>query len=150
LQPVEYLQVAEKAANFIKDKLYDESSKRLHHSYRNGPAKAPGFLDDYAFLINGLLDLYEYGGKIEWLLWAVQLQVIQARETYLLNSLMLHFMSIASYFAIITNTPRMNFCWTKKEGPISTLPEKTLLSFCVLKKTMMVQNPLETRWQRLT
>ncbi|KAM0841007.1 hypothetical protein ACQ4PT_059295 [Festuca glaucescens] len=75
--PVEYLQVAEKAANFIKDKLYDASSKRLHHSYRNGPAKAPGFLDDYAFLINGLLDLYEYGGKIEWLLWAVQLQVIQ-------------------------------------------------------------------------
>ncbi|VAH68526.1 unnamed protein product [Triticum turgidum subsp. durum] len=59
--PVEYLQVAEKAANFIKEKLYDASSKRLHHSYRNGPAKAPGFLDDYAFLINALLDLYEYG-----------------------------------------------------------------------------------------
>lgn len=75
--PVEYLEVAEKAANFIKEKLYDASSKRLHHSYRNGPAKAPGFLDDYAFLINGLLDLYEYGGKLEWLLWAVQLQTIQ-------------------------------------------------------------------------
>ena len=82
LQPVEYLQVAEKAANFIKEKLYDASSKRLHHSYRNGPAKAPGFLDDYAFLINALLDLYEYGGKIEWLLWAVELQVIQASETH--------------------------------------------------------------------
>lgn len=78
LQPVEYLEVAEKAANFIKVKLYDASSKRLHHSYRNGPSKAPGFLDDYAFLINGLLDLYEFGGKIEWLLWAVQLQVTQA------------------------------------------------------------------------
>ncbi|WVZ67498.1 hypothetical protein U9M48_016566 [Paspalum notatum var. saurae] len=71
--PVEYLQVAEKAANFIKEKLYDASSKRLHHSYRNGPSKAPGFLDDYAFLINGLLDLYEFGGKIEWLLWADEL-----------------------------------------------------------------------------
>ncbi|VAH84437.1 unnamed protein product [Triticum turgidum subsp. durum] len=59
--PVEYLQVAEKAANFIKEKLYDANTKRLQHSYRNGPAKAPGFLDDYAFLINGLLDLYEYG-----------------------------------------------------------------------------------------
>ncbi|OEL17781.1 Spermatogenesis-associated protein 20 [Dichanthelium oligosanthes] len=72
--PVEYLEVAEKAANFIKLNLYDASSKRLHHSYRNGPSKAPGFLDDYAFLINGLLDLYEFGGKIEWLLWAIQLQ----------------------------------------------------------------------------
>ncbi|CAL4959548.1 unnamed protein product [Urochloa decumbens] len=75
--PVEYLEVAEKAANFIKEKLYDASSKRLHHSYRNGPSKAPGFLDDYAFLINGLLDLYEFGGNIGWLLWAVQLQVTQ-------------------------------------------------------------------------
>lgn len=95
MQPVEYLQVAEKAANFIKEKLYDASSKRLHHSYRNGPAKAPGFLDDYAFLINGLLDLYEYGGKIEWLLWAVELQVIQASETHLLNASMLYFTPLA-------------------------------------------------------
>uniref|UniRef100_A0A0E0CCP6 Spermatogenesis-associated protein 20-like TRX domain-containing protein n=1 Tax=Oryza meridionalis TaxID=40149 RepID=A0A0E0CCP6_9ORYZ len=72
--PEEYLGVAEKAAHFIKEKLYDGSSNRLNHSYRNGPAKAPGFLDDYAFLINGLLDLYEYGGKIEWLMWATHLQ----------------------------------------------------------------------------
>uniref|UniRef100_A0A0E0N7B9 Spermatogenesis-associated protein 20-like TRX domain-containing protein n=1 Tax=Oryza rufipogon TaxID=4529 RepID=A0A0E0N7B9_ORYRU len=72
--PEEYLGVAEKAARFIKEKLYDSSSNRLNHSYRNGPAKAPGFLDDYAFLINGLLDLYEYGGKIEWLMWAAHLQ----------------------------------------------------------------------------
>jgi uncharacterized protein YyaL (SSP411 family) len=82
LQPVEYLETAENAANFIKEKLYDASSKRLHHSYRNGPSKAPGFLDDYAFLISGLLDLYEFGGKIEWLLWAVQLQVTQASQLY--------------------------------------------------------------------
>ncbi|XP_006645291.1 spermatogenesis-associated protein 20 isoform X2 [Oryza brachyantha] len=75
--PEEYLGVAEKAARFIKEKLYDASSNRLNHSYRNGPAKAPGFLDDYAFLISGLLDLYEYGGKIEWLMWAAQLQIIQ-------------------------------------------------------------------------
>ncbi|KAG8054003.1 hypothetical protein GUJ93_ZPchr0001g29937 [Zizania palustris] len=75
--PSEYLGVAEKAACFIKEKLYDASSNRLNHSYRNGPAKVPGFLDDYAFLINGLLDLYEYGGKMEWLMWAAQLQAIQ-------------------------------------------------------------------------
>lgn len=29
-----------------------------------------------------LLDLYEFGGKIEWLLWAVQLQVTQASQLY--------------------------------------------------------------------
>ena len=71
LQLVEYLPVSEKASNFIKEKLYDTSSKRLHHSYPNDPANAPGFLHDYAFLINVLLDLYQYGGKIEWLMYAL-------------------------------------------------------------------------------
>ena len=71
MQLVEYLPVSEKASNFIKEKLYDTSSKRLHHSYPNDPANAPGFLHDYAFLINGLLDLYQYGGKIEWLMYAL-------------------------------------------------------------------------------
>jgi uncharacterized protein YyaL (SSP411 family) len=33
-----------------------------------------GFSDDYALLISGLLDLYEAGGGLSWLQWAVQLQ----------------------------------------------------------------------------
>ncbi|XP_072960415.1 uncharacterized protein [Typha angustifolia] len=75
--PREYLEVAEKAASFIKNRLYDMNTQRLQHSYRKGPSKAPGFLDDYAFLISGLLDLFEYGGKIDWLSWAIQLQSTQ-------------------------------------------------------------------------
>ncbi|KAI4341702.1 hypothetical protein MLD38_026394 [Melastoma candidum] len=75
--PSEYLEVAERAASFIKRQLYDENTQRLHHSFRKGPAKAPGFLDDYAFLVAGLLDLYEAGGAIQWLAWAVQLQDTQ-------------------------------------------------------------------------
>lgn len=77
-QPSEYLEVAEKASAFIRTHLYDEHSHRLTHSFRNGPSKAPGFLDDYAFLISGLLDLYESGGSIKWLKWAVDLQATQA------------------------------------------------------------------------
>ncbi|CAA7398446.1 unnamed protein product [Spirodela intermedia] len=75
--PSEYLEVAEKASAFIRTHLYDEHSHRLTHSFRNGPSKAPGFLDDYAFLIAGLLDLYEFGGAIKWLKWAVDLQATQ-------------------------------------------------------------------------
>lgn len=70
--------MAEKAAYFIRSHLYDEEMKRLQHSFRNGPSKAPGFLDDYAFLISGLLDLYECGGSIKWLEWAAELQGTQA------------------------------------------------------------------------
>lgn len=80
LQPNEYLGVAEKAASFIKSKLYDSSIHRLQHSFRNGPSKAPGFLDDYAFLISGLLDLYEFGGRTDWLSWAIELQATQASK----------------------------------------------------------------------
>lgn len=75
--PSTYLEVAEKAAFFIKNSLYDEQTCRLQHSFRNGPSKAPGFLDDYAFLISGLLDLYECGGTTEWLSWAIELQATQ-------------------------------------------------------------------------
>ncbi|KAG6508448.1 hypothetical protein ZIOFF_033822 [Zingiber officinale] len=71
--PNEYLEVAEKAVSFIKSKLYDSTIHRLQHSFRNGPSKAPGFLDDYAFLISGLLDLYEFGGRTDWLSWAIEL-----------------------------------------------------------------------------
>lgn len=75
--PNDYLEVAEKAAFFIKSKLYDVNTKRLQHSFRNGPSSAPGFLDDYAFLISALLDLYECGGRISWLTWAIELQATQ-------------------------------------------------------------------------
>ncbi|WZZ11892.1 hypothetical protein YC2023_104981 [Brassica napus] len=81
-QPEEYIDVAEKAALFIRTNLYDEQSHRLQHSYRKGPSKAPAFLDDYAFLISGLLDLYENGGGINWLKWAIELQETQD-ELYL-------------------------------------------------------------------
>lgn len=82
LQPEDYIDVAEKAALFIRGNLYDEQSHRLQHSYRKGPSKAPAFLDDYAFLITGLLDLYENGGGIDWLKWAIELQEIQASEIF--------------------------------------------------------------------
>ncbi|XP_024965667.1 spermatogenesis-associated protein 20 isoform X1 [Cynara cardunculus var. scolymus] len=75
--PEDYMQVAKRALSFIKENLYDQQSRRLQHSFRNGPSKAPGFLDDYAFLISGLLDVYEYGGEISWLSWALELQETQ-------------------------------------------------------------------------
>ncbi|TYG44937.1 hypothetical protein ES288_D11G134700v1 [Gossypium darwinii] len=75
--PKEYMEVAEKAANFIRRHLYNEQTRRLQHSFRNGPSNAPGFLDDYAFLISGLLDLYEFGGSTDWLVWATELQDMQ-------------------------------------------------------------------------
>ncbi|EMD34674.1 hypothetical protein CERSUDRAFT_86096 [Gelatoporia subvermispora B] len=67
------LQLAEDSATFIRQRLYDESTGELRRSYREGPGPT-GQADDYAFLIQGLLDLYEASGKEEYALWAIRLQ----------------------------------------------------------------------------
>jgi len=69
-----YLTMGKKAASFIRNKLFNSTTNTLIRNYRSGPSNIRGFADDYAFLINGLLDLYEASAEIEWLSWAVQLQ----------------------------------------------------------------------------
>jgi hypothetical protein len=54
----DYLVAAERAADFIMEALRDKSG-RLLHRFRDGEAAIPAILDDYAFLIWGLLELYE-------------------------------------------------------------------------------------------
>ncbi len=39
-----------------------------------GKSTTEGFADDYAFMIEGLLDLFEASQEIVWLEWACQLQ----------------------------------------------------------------------------
>ncbi len=69
-----YEKAATAAATFLRAKLYDAKDRRLKRRYRDGEAAVDGFLDDYAFLIQGLLDLYETSFDVKWLSWAVELQ----------------------------------------------------------------------------
>jgi len=70
----EYLTVATRAAEFIARELYDASTGTLFRSWREGRSSIGGFAEDYAYLIQGLLDLYEAGFEIRWLQWAGKLQ----------------------------------------------------------------------------
>ena len=74
-----YLEIATRSANFVRTKLYDPSRKILYRSYREGRSNIEGFADDYAMVIQGLLDLYEASFDVEWLKFAIQLQEIQDR-----------------------------------------------------------------------
>ena len=74
-----YLEAAARAAKFIRANLYDDKSKLLFRSYRDGRSKVEGFADDYAFVIQGLIDLYEASFDIEWLKFALELQETQDR-----------------------------------------------------------------------
>ncbi|MGA1874785.1 MAG: thioredoxin domain-containing protein [bacterium] len=58
LGELRYQERAEKAAQFILQNLMDRSG-RLLHRYRDKEPAISGMLPDYAFFINGLLDLYE-------------------------------------------------------------------------------------------
>ncbi|MFX1445680.1 MAG: thioredoxin domain-containing protein, partial [Promethearchaeota archaeon] len=53
-----YLKAAEKATKFILTNLR-KPNDRLLHRYRNGSKEFDAYLDDYAFFIWGLLELYE-------------------------------------------------------------------------------------------
>jgi uncharacterized protein YyaL (SSP411 family) len=77
----EFIAAALKAASFIKENLYDGSTKVLYRIWREGRGDTEGFADDYAFLIEGLIDLYEATFDEKWLRWADDLQ----RMYYLLR-----------------------------------------------------------------
>lgn len=66
LQKPEYAKAAEAAANFIWDKLRREDG-RLLARYRDGESAIPAYVDDYAFLIWGLSELYEATGQAVYL-----------------------------------------------------------------------------------
>ena len=69
-----YKKAAEKAATFILNNLIKE--KKLYRSFKDGQTKLKAYLDDYAFLIAGLIDLYEIAGDIRWLKEAILLDKI--------------------------------------------------------------------------
>jgi uncharacterized protein YyaL (SSP411 family) len=60
-----YVAAAARAATFILDHMRPQG--RLARSFKDGRPGPAGFLDDYAFVVAGLLDLYEAGGERRFL-----------------------------------------------------------------------------------
>ena len=72
LNEPEYAKAAGQAADFILKNLR-QSNSRLLHRYRDGEALLPAYLDDYAFLVWGLIELYEATFKAGYLQQALKL-----------------------------------------------------------------------------
>ncbi|MCZ7603014.1 MAG: thioredoxin domain-containing protein [Melioribacteraceae bacterium] len=72
---ISYTKAALKANGFIENHLTDQEGK-LMHRYRDGEAKLTATLDDYAFNIWGLLELYESTFDLQCLAKAIQLNEI--------------------------------------------------------------------------
>jgi len=71
----QYLDAATRAASFIKRTLWSEAG--LLRRYRDGEAAIDAYAEDYAYLIWGLLELFQASGQAEWLDWALALQARQ-------------------------------------------------------------------------
>lgn len=76
------MDAARKAAFFIRKDMYNESSKTLKRVWREGTGETQAFADDYAFFIEGLIDLYEATAEQEWLEWADTLQSKCPKSVY--------------------------------------------------------------------
>jgi len=71
LDKPEYSAMAVTAANFILHEMWNDD--RLLHTYRDGQARIPGYLDDYAYLGRGLLELEAATKNGRWGLAAEQI-----------------------------------------------------------------------------
>jgi len=78
LNDKKYLQAAREAAAFILKELFVDGE--LKRRYREADVRFDACLDDYAFLIEGLLHLYESDFNEDWLLWARKLQELQDKK----------------------------------------------------------------------
>jgi hypothetical protein len=68
------------ALSFVRERLWDEGSRRLTRRWKDGDAKVTGYLEDYAFLGRGALDLYQATGEVEHLKFAVDLARVVTEE----------------------------------------------------------------------
>ncbi len=71
-----YRAAAVRAAEFIERELFDAKRGVLYRNFRDGRGANEGFAEDYAYLIGGLIDLYEATFDARWLRWAEGLQQV--------------------------------------------------------------------------
>ncbi|PSP21277.1 hypothetical protein BRC61_06290 [Halobacteriales archaeon QH_10_65_19] len=68
------------ALEFCRDRLWDADAGRLQRRYTDGVTKIDGYLEDYAFLGRGALDLFQATGEVEHLAFALDLARAIERE----------------------------------------------------------------------
>jgi uncharacterized protein YyaL (SSP411 family) len=71
---IRFLNAARRAAEFVRAQLWDPARSVLLRRYRKGEAGIEGYAEDYAYLIFGLLQLFQADGDPRWLEWAQSLQ----------------------------------------------------------------------------
>jgi len=66
-----YLDVAKKSIDFFESNF--EKNHILHRTFKNGKPKLNGYLDDYAYMANASIDMFENTSDPKYLLFAINL-----------------------------------------------------------------------------
>jgi len=69
-----YLEAARRAAAFLRERMWHAGTRTLLRRYRDGHAEIEAYAEDYAYLIFGLLELFQADADPIWLEWAIALQ----------------------------------------------------------------------------
>jgi hypothetical protein len=135
-----YSEAAGRAADFILAHMRDDKG-HLYHRYRDGEAAVPGFLDDYAFFIWGLIELYEATFDAKYLDVALELNTL----------LVQHFWDTeqGGFFRIADDAETLLV--RRKEAYDGALPSGNSVSMMnLLRLARMTANPeLETKAVRI-
>jgi uncharacterized protein len=69
-----YLEAARRAESFIRGKMWNAASRTLLRRYRDGHADIDAYAEDYAYLIFGLVELFQADADASRLEWILALQ----------------------------------------------------------------------------
>jgi len=112
-----YLSAAQRGAQFVLKNLLRKDG-RLHRRFHSGEAKYDGVLDDYSYLIAGLLDLHEADGDEAWFQQAVALQTVV--DTHFKDPAGGYFMT-ADYAEVLIARERPDYDGARPSGNSVTL-----------------------------
>ena len=69
-----YIEAARRAAAFLREQMWHAGTRTLLRRYRDGHAEIDAYAEDYAYLVFGLLELFQADADPVWLEWAIALQ----------------------------------------------------------------------------
>jgi uncharacterized protein YyaL (SSP411 family) len=118
-----YLDAARKAVEFIEKNLLREDG-RLLHTWRHRRAKVDAYLDDYTYLANGLVTLYECTGEAKYL----------ERAISLIEQMMQHFGSEGQGGFYFTADDQEQLLTRNKEFADNAVPSSNAMAAIVLTK----------------
>ena len=70
-----------RAAAFVREHLWDAATGTLFRRYRQGDAGVDAYAEDYAYLVFGLLELFQADGDPAWLEWALSCSSSRTRSS---------------------------------------------------------------------